>query len=216
MKKYSGNFITFEGIDGSGKTTQIKLVEKYLKKRHKKVFVTREPGGKDIAIAEAIRRLILDPRYSVDPRSELLLYEASRAQHVAERIIPLLKKGYWVLCDRFTDATLAYQGGGRGIPFSDLIYLNRFAAHNLEPELTILLDLPVKKGLHKARGRTGSSGDRLEKENINFHIRVQKLYRQLARKHKRIYKVAVAEMIYDTHNKITAILEKKWPVLKKL
>ncbi|MFH1379178.1 MAG: dTMP kinase [bacterium] len=216
MHKLPGTFITFEGIDGSGKTTHIALLAKYLKKKGKKVFVTREPGGKDIAIAEAIRTLILDPKYSVNPRAELLLYEASRAQHVAERIIPLLREEYWVLCDRFTDATLAYQGGGRGIPFAELNYLNRFATNNLEPELTILLDMPVKKALLKARGRTRQNGDRLENEHITFHARVQKSYRYLAQKYKRICRIEVNHNIDETYAKIINIIEKKWPHLKKI
>lgn len=224
MKKFSGKFITFEGIDGSGKSTQIRLLEQYLRAREKNVFVSREPGGTGLKFAEAIRRLILHPRYKIHPRSELLLYEASRAQHVEKRILPMIRKGYWVLCDRFTDATLAYQGGGRCIPIQDLLWLNRFATNNVRPDLTILLDIPVRIGLKKARrlskikNKKGIfvNGDRLEREKIGFHKRVQSFYRKMAREHERIHTIKVADTAKETHRKIVQVIQKKWPYLKKI
>lgn len=220
----AGRFITFEGIDGSGKTTQIRLLKKYLLHKGQRVFVSREPGGTGLAMAEAIRKLILNPRYTVHPRSELLLYEASRAQHVEKSIVPMLKKGYWVLCDRFTDATLAYQGGGRGIPTRKLLWLNRFATHDLNPDITILLDLPVRVGLTKARlitrqlqrKKRNFAGDRIEQEKIDFHRRVQGRYRALAKTHKRIHRIPVEKMVGSTHRKIIETIESCWPFLKNI
>lgn len=224
QQRPAGRFITFEGIDGSGKTTQIHLLKKYLLHKGQRVFVSREPGGTGLAMAEAIRKLILNPRYTVHPRSELLLYEASRAQHVEKSIVPMLKKGYWVLCDRFTDATLAYQGGGRGIPMRELRWLNRFATHDLNPDITILLDLPVCIGLKKARlstrqlqrSKRNGAGDRIEQEKIDFHRRVRRCYRALAKIYKRMHRIPVEKTRGSTHRKIIETIESCWPYLKNI
>lgn len=223
MKNKLGKFITFEGLDGSGKTTQIRLLKNFFKKQGKNVFLSREPGGTGVKFAEAIRRLILHPNYIVHPRSELLLYEASRAQHVEKSIRPMIKQGYWVLCDRFTDATLAYQGGGRSIPIKELLWLNKFATDDLKPDLTIFLDISLKEGLRKARNLSQSknkkdiysNGDRLEREKLDFHRRVQHFYRRMVNEYPRIRRVSVEKSIEKTHAKIVNIVLKKWPVLKK-
>ena len=186
------------------------------------MFLSREPGGTGLKFAEAIRRLVLHPRYSVHPRSELLMYEASRAQHVEKCIRPLLEQGAWVLCDRYTDATLAYQGGGRSIPIRDLQWLNQFATGRLEPDLTIFMDIPLKKGLQKARrlskvknkGHVYHNGDRLEREKTDFHQRVQRCYRRLERASSRIRRVVVSDSVEKTKRKILQILMKKWAFLK--
>ncbi|MBD3272546.1 MAG: dTMP kinase [Elusimicrobia bacterium] len=219
-----GQLITFEGIDGSGKTTQIQLLKKFLLKKKQKVFVTREPGGAGCPFAEAVRSLVLNPEYQVHPRSELLLYEASRAQHVEVTIKPFLLKGYWVLCDRFTDATLAYQGGGRNIPGKYLAWLNRFATGNMIPDLTILLDVNVQHGLRQARMisardteyAAGAEGDRLEQEDIDFHQRVRRYYLKLAHQHRRIKRIPVSATVEATHRMIVQTVLKKWPRLGKI
>ncbi len=179
-----GLFITFEGTEGSGKSTQITLLADYLKSRGRAVTLTREPGG--TPIGDQIRKILLDPlNTALDPAAELLLYAASRAQHLAERIRPALEAGGIVLCDRFSDATLAYQGQGRGLDVEMIRALDRIVTTGLRPHLTILLDLDVAAGLSRARGRNSSAGleheGRFEEEDAAFHDRVRKGYRALAR-----------------------------------
>lgn len=170
-------FITFEGIEGCGKTTQIELLYTHLAKRGYKVVKTREPGG--TPFGESLRNAFLHTGTKVDPLSELLLFMAMRAQHVEELIRPALKEGSIVLCDRFTDASLAYQGYGRGIDPGIIETLNRLTTKGIKPDLTILLNCPVRKGLtRKARS---AIMDRFEKEEISFHRRVKKAYEKLAK-----------------------------------
>ncbi|MBP8129404.1 MAG: dTMP kinase [Candidatus Hydrogenedentes bacterium] len=172
-----GLFITFEGIEGCGKTTQLKRAQRYLEESGHKVVVTREPGG--TAVGEAIRDVLLDPLHvSLAPATELLLYAAARAQHVAEKIAPALEEGRIVLCDRFADSTTAYQGGGRGLSLEDIRMLHAIAVGGLAPDLTVLLDLSASAGLERARAR--GRYDRLEREAILFHERVRDAFLQLA------------------------------------
>ena len=178
-------FITFEGVEGSGKTTQIRRLSKYLTRRGIACKMTREPGG--CAISEKVRRILLSPDHSgMTPLSELFLYEAARAQHVREVILPFLKKGGVVLCDRFGDASLAYQGYGRGIDPVWVNRLNRLSSQGIRPDLTFLLDCPSAVGLRRARERNRTQGndrqDRFEREKIRFHHRVRKGYLSLAKK----------------------------------
>jgi dTMP kinase len=205
-----GFFITFEGCEGCGKSTQSNLLYQYLKKKGLNVVHTREPGG--TRAAESIRKVLLDPRNSITPLAELLLYEASRAQHAAEVILPALKAGSIVICDRFTDATLAYQGYARGLDLDTIQKLNRIATQGLVPDLTILLDIAVEEGLAKARGlKKGSfaTGDRLEREDVSFHRKVRKGYLALARKEpKRIKIIKTASTIEKTQQKIRAAIDK--------
>lgn len=172
-----GRFITFEGVEGCGKTTQIGLLRTYFESRGRLVDVTREPGG--TPIGEAIRGLLLDPDHTaMGPAAELLLYAAARAQHVHQRIRPALEAGTVVLCDRYADSTLAYQGSGRGLPFETLARLHDLATDGLWPDLTFVIDLPAEEGLRRARGRGRS--DRLEQESISFHERVRQGFLRLA------------------------------------
>lgn len=179
-----GYFITFEGIEGCGKTTQIRQLAEFLTNRGFRVLVTREPGG--CPIADQIRAILLDAGNSaLDPLAELMLYAASRAQHVAEIIRPALEKGTIVLCDRFTDATVAYQSAGRGIERATIDSLNRLACGSLTPDLTVLLDCDVRVGLGRARSRieaaSGPREERFELESLEFHQRVRESYLELAR-----------------------------------
>ena len=173
----NGLFVTFEGIEGCGKSTQAKRVEAHLKEQGYTVLLTREPGG--TPIAEAIRGVLLDPaNVAMSPVTELLLYEAARAQHVAERIRPALEKGTVVICDRFADSTTAYQGAGRALSAENVAYLHDLATAGTMPDLTILLDLPVEEGLARA-GRINEP-DRLEAEPVAFHRRVRDGFLRIA------------------------------------
>jgi len=184
MKKL---FITIEGVEGSGKSTQIKLLKTALKKRGFPVFITREPGG--TKISDQIRKILLSKKNrQMVPLCELLLYEASRAQHVAERIRPALKRGKIVISDRFYDATSAYQGVVRGISRKWVEKLNLFATSGLKPDLTLILDCPVQKGFYRLRLRKKSL-DRLEQEKRSFHERVRTAYLLLASSDPRRIKV---------------------------
>jgi len=185
-----GVFITFEGCEGSGKTTQLRILAERLESAGLATCRVREPGGS--TIGEAIRAILLDPaNKQLDMVAELLLYEASRAQHVAEVISPALEAGKIVLCDRYTDSSVAYQGYGRGIPLADVEALNRVATRGLTPDRTIVLDIAPDLGIERAAERaaehalgravehavehsTGAFADRIESEGLAFHARVRK------------------------------------------
>ena len=178
------SFITFEGIEGCGKTTQIHLLTECLEKRGYKVVTTREPGGTHIG--DAIRRILLDSKnIDIDIKTELLLYQAARAQHIKDVIRPSLAQGSIVLCDRFTDATLAYQGYAQDIHQDFIKTLNQYATDNLIPDLTILIDCPVEIGLQRARDRMATHHaavreDRFEEKSLDFHHAVRLGYLQIA------------------------------------
>jgi len=185
-------FITFEGVEGSGKTTQIQRLKKYLTQKGIPCKVTREPGG--CSIGERIRKILLNPDHrEMTPATELLLYEAARAQHVIEVIKPLIEKEAVVLCDRFIDATLAYQGYGRRLDLKWIQRLNRLSSKGIRPDVTFLLDCPSDVGLKRAiqRNRTlkQEKEERFEREEIQFHRRVRKGYLAIARKEPRRVKV---------------------------
>lgn len=166
----TGVLISFEGIEGCGKTTQARLLVDALRLSHHEVIAVREPGGS--AIAEKIRGLLLDPaNAAITPLAELLLYEAARAQLVAEVIRPALDRGAIVICDRFYDSTTAYQGAGRDLRNVDFSTLNRLATGGLIPDLTLFIDVSVELGLKRAKN--GAEGDRIEREPAEFHNRVR-------------------------------------------
>lgn len=170
-------FITFEGVEGCGKTTQVRLLAERLEQRGVPVHMTREPGG--AVISEQIRALVLDAKYhEMEPLTEALLYEAARAQFVRQIVRPALAAGMLVLCDRFADSTLAYQGYGRGLDLPTLETLNRIATGHLTPDLTILLHVPVVAGLQ--RRQQGGVWDRLDAAGRDFHERVATGYATLA------------------------------------
>jgi dTMP kinase len=177
-------FVTFEGGEGSGKTTQIKLAADWLRERGIFAMSTAEPGG--TPLGRKIREILLNRGSCViGAEAELLLFAAARAQHVRETILPALKEGKWVLCDRFTDATLAYQGLGRGLDAGFIKILNTFSAFSLTPDMTLLFDLPVATSLARAEKRVANdppetAEDRFEHENDDFHARIRKGYLTLA------------------------------------
>lgn len=171
-----GHFITFEGPDGSGKTTVSTAVCERLKEAGIDVIYTREPGGIDIA--EQIRKVILDPaNTAMDERCEALLYAASRRQHLVEKVIPALNAGKVVICDRFVDSSLAYQGCGRHLGIDEVLSINQFAIDNLFPEKTIYLNLDAEKGLERLKDR--SFKDRLDQESLQFHYDVCNGYKKV-------------------------------------
>jgi len=185
-------FITFEGVEGSGKTTQIQRLKKHLTKKGVPCTVTREPGG--CPIGEKIRKILLNPgHHEMIPMCELLLYEASRAQHVKEVIKPLLKKRWVVLCDRFSDATVAYQGYGRRIDLKRIERLDHLSTQGIKPDMTFLLDCPSGIGLRRALQRNRilkqEREERFEREEIQFHRRVRRGYLTFAKKEPHRVKV---------------------------
>ena len=178
-----GQFITFEGIDGCGKTTQFRMLGNWLREeRGRTVVETVEPGG--TAIGREIRKILLDPANAeIQPRTELLLYFASRAQNVEQVIRPGLESGAIVLCDRFTDSTLVYQGAGRGIDTNMVLELDRIACRGLTPDITFLIDIDLETSLTRAKRRNervGQSESRIDDESLAFHERVRQGYLALA------------------------------------
>lgn len=205
-----GLFITLEGIEGSGKTTHMRLAAEKLAGEGRPVFQTREPGG--TRIGEQIRSVLLSPENgSMSPLTELLLYEACRAQLIAELVRPELEKGSLVLCDRYFDATTAYQGFGRGLDLDLVERLNGIAGQGIEPDLTILLDCCVGAGLERIRGRyrnqSGEGGprgpDRMEAEERAFHERIRQGYLRIAQKHAhRVRLVDASGGVEGVHAKV--------------
>lgn len=176
-----GIFISFEGSEGCGKTTQITRVARRLEDEGNDVIVTREPGGTDLG--EEIRHLLMHAQSGNEmcPETELLLFAASRAQLVRQVLLPALESGKIILCDRFLDSTTVYQGIARNISSEPVQIINSFAAGNMMPDLTIILDVPAKVGLTRIRHRVGETPNRMEKESIDFYERVREGYLVLAR-----------------------------------
>jgi len=203
-------FITFEGIEGSGKSTQLLILKRRLEQNGHRIVATREPGG--CPIADAIRTILLDPVNQVlVPRSELLLYAAARAQHVEQMIRPALANGATVLCDRFADATTAYQGGGRGLDIALVAELNTIATGGLTPDLTLLLDFPVEIGLSRARQRNqqevGHAEGRFELETLAFHHRVRSAYLALAAREPRFRIIDASGTEQQVAGRVAAVVE---------
>lgn len=176
MKK--GLFIVLEGPDRSGKSTQAALLKKWLEALGHEVMVTREPGG--TYLSEKIRKILLDPKSHIEPMTELFLYETSRIKHTLEKILPALKAGKVIICDRYTLSTTAYQGYGRGLDLKTVETLNRIATMNLKPDLMIVMDIPDKAFTQRERLTQGR--DRIESESDLFRKRVNRAYKLLARK----------------------------------
>ena len=180
-------FITFEGIEGCGKTTQIGLLTSFLERLHRPFLLTREPGG--TGVGEQIRQILLSSEnVGIEPMAELYLYAAARVQHIRQVISPALREGKLVICDRFADATLAYQGYGRGMDLAWIEEIHARTMENVKPDLTFLLDLPVEEGLRRALKRMEKHSvkeDRFEKEALDFHRRVREGYLILARNQPR-------------------------------
>jgi dTMP kinase len=210
MTDTAGRFLTIEGIEGVGKTTQVARLSRNLAERGIDHVVTREPGG--TPLAEKIRDLVLLPREEpLPPAAELLLMFAARAVHLANHIEPALKAGRWVICDRFTDATYAYQGAGRGMSQTDIRYLETLVQGARRPDLTLLLDVPVEVGLERSRRRdAGAIRDRFEVERAEFFERVREAYVSRARAEpQRMAIIDAAASMDEVTNRITKVLESR-------
>lgn len=177
-----GVFITFEGPEGAGKTTVIAELYNRLKDEGRDVILTREPGG--IRIAEKIRNIILDNNHQeMDAKTEALLYAAARRQHLAEKVMPALREGSIVLCDRFVDSSLAYQGHGRGLGIDEVLSINEFAIGDTMPDLTIFFDIDPEIGLARIMKNDEREQNRLDKESIDFHHKVYEGYQEIIRRY---------------------------------
>ena len=210
MTETTGRFLTIEGIEGVGKTTQVARLSHYLAERGIDHVVTREPGG--TPLAEKIRDLVLRPREeTLPPAAELLLMFAARAVHLANHIEPVLHTGRWVICDRFTDATFAYQGAGRGMSQTDIRSLETLVQGARRPDLTLLLDVPVDVGLERSRQRdAGGTRDRFDSERAEFFERVRAGY--LARARAEPGRMAIIDAVAskdEVTKRMTKVLESR-------
>lgn len=201
-------FITFEGGEGSGKSTVIKEIAKRIADSGREVVLTREPGG--TPIGEEIRNVILEKKNTaMDPRTEALLYAASRRQHLVEKIIPALKEGKVVISDRFLDSSLAYQGMARGLGMAEVYQLNLFATEGFEPDLTIYLSLDPEAGIERIEANPNREVNRLDLEKISFHELVHKGFEELTKEnHHRIVKV-------DASKSVDQVIEACWEAVEK-
>ena len=207
MTAKKGIFITMEGPDGAGKSTQIDLLKKYLEDKGYNILLTRNPGGNDIS--EAIRGIILNKDFTeMGYMTELLLYASARAQLVKENIKPALEAGTAVIADRFVDSSAVYQGIGRGLGIDTVYKVNEFALQGIMPDMTILMDLDAEVGL--ARKKNQAELDRMERESVDFHKKVVAGYRDLADRYpERILKVDAALQVQEIHDIIVTNIEKK-------
>ncbi|CDQ21755.1 thymidylate kinase [Halobacillus karajensis] len=192
-----GLFVTFEGGDGAGKSSILKEMGQELREEGFSVLETREPGG--IRIAEKIREVILDPSHTeMDGRTEALLYAAARRQHLVEKVIPALNEGKIVLCDRFVDSSLAYQGAARELGLDEVYKVNEFAIDDCMPDLTLLFNIKPEEGLERIAANQGREKNRLDLERIDFHEKVYAAYHQLAEKYKDRIKVIEAGRPFES------------------
>ncbi len=209
----NGKLIVFEGVEGCGKTTQIQLCSEWLQSLGISVLVTREPGGTSLGLH--LRRLLLEksPDQPIADRTELLLYAADRSQHVEEELRPNLAAGKTILCDRYTDSTIAYQGYGRGLDMSLIDKLNSIATNGLESDITLWLDLDAEVGLARKRG-TSTTLDRIEQEAIAFHRRIQQGYAELAKTYPhRIVRIDANANVEIVQKQIQKVLTQKLKVI---
>lgn len=202
----TGIFITFEGIDGSGKTTQVQLLDDHLKKINKDTVIIREPGGTEMG--EKIRNLIIDINNDMADMTEALLYAASRAQLIEQIIKPSLEEQKIVLCDRFIDSSIVYQGIARELGVEKILNINRYAIDNIMPNITFYLDIPPELGIKRKKKQTKL--DRIESEDLVFHNKVYEGYQKIALMYpKRIYKLDATQSKDKLHNQICTILNEK-------
>lgn len=203
----SSAFITFEGIDGCGKSTQLRMLASELRLRGREVIATREPGG--TPLGTRVRQLVLDAEEQVDPLAELLLYAADRAQHVRTLVRPALDSGHVVLSDRYADATVAYQGAGRGFPDALVSELVVLATGGLMPGLTLIFDLPVDESQRRASRRSdrGHKRDRLDAEDAAFHTRVRDAYLRIAAAEpERVHVIDAAGSVQETQSQVMRLV----------
>ena len=200
-----GKFITVEGTDGSGKSTQLKLLMDYLGTKNCDVVFTREPGGTEIS--EKIRAIILDiNNKEMTDMTEALLYAAARAQHVQQKIIPAINEGKVVICDRFVDSSIAYQGAARGLGTDNIMQINSFALNGIMPDLTLFFDLPPEKGI--LRKKNEKELDRLESEKLDFHVNVYEGYKKLCSQYPdRIKAISADDTVENINRQVIEIID---------
>lgn len=210
----SGVFITVEGPDGAGKTTVIKELSKLIQKNsNQSLTVTREPGG--IPISEKIRQVILDPKNTeMDERTEALLYAAARRQHLIEKVLPAKEAGNLILCDRFIDSSIAYQGAARGIGEEEVLKINEFAIEGNYPDLTIYLDVPSEVGIERInKSRKGDELDRLDRESLDFHEKVRESYLRLVKANpERIVLIDAQDNIEKVVKNCYDLIKERYPL----
>ena len=200
-------FITFEGPEGSGKTTVSNIIVSRLEKLGYKVVKTREPGG--TPISEAIRNVILDTKNTnLDPRAEALLYAASRRQHLVEKVWPAIKEGKIVICDRFLDSSLAYQGGARHLGVDNILSVNMFATEGTFPDITLLFDISPEDGLKRIAANANREVNRLDLEKIDFHKKVREVFLDLAKQYHERF------VIIDANKPLEEVVENAWLAIK--
>lgn len=203
-----GKFLTLEGSEGAGKSTNIAFMAEYLRSQGKKVMVTREPGGTQIG--EAVRGILLNKDYTaMHPDTELLLMFAARAQHIREKILPALEQGIWVISDRFTDASYAYQGAARNMGFERIAQIEHWVQQGFAPDCTFVLDLPIEIGMQRVKSRGGET-DRFEAEQQSFFEKVRHAYLQRAQLAPERYAVI------DASQSLPAVQQQLTTVLQKL
>ncbi|MFG6120988.1 MULTISPECIES: dTMP kinase [Thalassobacillus] len=202
-----GLFITFEGGEGAGKTSVLKTVAEELNNKGYDVLATREPGG--IEIAEKIRHIILDPAHTaMDGRTEALLYAAARRQHLVEKVLPALKEGKVVLCDRFVDSSLAYQGYARGLGMDEVFQINQFAIENRMPDITLFFDIKPEDGLKRIAANKGREQNRLDMEKLDFHHQVYEAYQKLIKKFpERIHVIDASQSLEGVQKEVLRELQ---------
>lgn len=201
-------FITIEGPEGSGKSTVANIIVRRLEQLGYDVVHTREPGG--TPIAESIRNVILDKNNTnLDARAEALLYAASRRQHLVEKVWPALKEGKIVICDRYLDSSLAYQGGARGLGVDNILNINMFATEGTFPDVTLLFDITPEEGLKRIAANANREVNRLDLEKIDFHHKVRQTFLELADKYKNRY------IIIDASKPLENVVEQAWEQIKK-
>ena len=210
----NGTLISFEGPEGAGKSSVLEAILPLLEEKGIPFITTREPGGVDIA--EKIRQVILDPDHtSMDAKTELLLYIASRRQHLVERVLPALAAGKVVLMDRFIDSSVAYQGYGRGLSVEDIEWLNQFATDGLKPDLTLYFDLDVEEGLARIAKNREREVNRLDLEGLELHQKVRQGYLALSEKEpERIVKIDASQSFEAVFADVLAVLENRLGILK--
>ena len=204
-----GRFISLEGPDGAGKTSVLEALIPILEAKGQAFVTTREPGG--VAVAEKIRDVVLDPKHTeIDEKTELLLYIASRRQHLVERILPALDRGEMVLVDRFIDSSVAYQGFGRGLKVADIDWLNDFATDGLKPDLTLYFDIEAEEGLARIAKSKERGADRLDRESVEWHQRVREGYLSILEKEpNRVRKIDASQPLEKVVADTLAVLAER-------
>ncbi|MGM9928022.1 MAG: dTMP kinase [Bacillus sp. (in: firmicutes)] len=210
-----GLFITVEGPEGAGKSTIVQMIQQQLQQQGHRVLVTREPGG--IAIAEQIRQVLLNKDHvNMDERTEALLYAAARRQHLVEKVLPALEEGTIVLCDRFLDSSLAYQGYARGLGMEEVLRINEFAIGDTMPDLTLYFDIEPEEGLRRIQSNRDREVNRLDLEDLSFHHRVREGYLKLVEQYpERIKVIDASQSIEEVFSDVVVLMKNYIEIMKK-